>query len=96
MSWQELGEACLWSCLGTTITVVGSLAALIAILICYFRGTRSTRFPLVLAFFAVLSAIGCWAIFYFFDPPGSIAFVCVTSIAAFMAVASWIARFDRT
>ena len=53
MSWQELGEAFLWSCLGTTITVVGSLAALIAIVICYVRGRGSTRFPLVLAFFAI-------------------------------------------
>lgn len=95
MSWQELGEAFLWSCLGTTITVAGSLAALIAVVICYLRGRGSTRIPLVLAFFAVLAAIGCWLIFVFFDPPGSIAFVGVTSITAFMAVASWIARYDR-
>lgn len=92
---ELLGEF-LWFCINAVVALVGILCALVAMALCYFRGTGAGRFPLFCAILAALAAIVCWLIFVFPEPPVSMIFAGFTSLAAFMAFGSWFARYDRT
>jgi hypothetical protein len=92
----EIGEAILWFLLSIVITTAGVLAALFAMLIYYFRGTRAGGFAMTCVIFSVLAAAVLWVIFVAVDPPAAMIFAAVMSIAAFMSFASWLARYDRS
>jgi hypothetical protein len=59
----EIGEAILWFLLSIVITTAGVLAALFAMLIYYFRGTRAGGFAMTCVIFSVLAAAVLWVIF---------------------------------
>src|SRR5262245_14798675 len=95
MSWQELGEDILWFCLSVAITVIGGFAALVAMMLCYFRGTRAGRPAAFCVILAILAAVALWLIFVFIDPPAAMVLAAGMSLAAFVSVGSWLSRYDR-
>jgi hypothetical protein len=96
MSWQELGEAFLWFCLSIVISAIGAFAALIAMALCYFRGTKAGRPAAFCVILVVLAAVALWLIFAIIEPPAAMIFAAGMSLAAFMAVGSWLSRYDRS
>ena len=92
----DLGEAILWFLLCIAITAIGVPSALFAMAICYFRGTKAGGFAVTCVVLTVLAAVLLWVIFVLIDPPASMIFAGGMSVAAFMTVASWFARYDRS
>lgn len=96
MPWQDLGEALVWFIISSVVAGVGMLAALIGLSLSHFRGTRSGRTPLVLAFFTTITAILLWLIVVFFDTPCSMIYGVTNSLLAFMGFTFYLSRYDRS
>ncbi|HZZ80881.1 MAG TPA: hypothetical protein VFE62_20430 [Gemmataceae bacterium] len=96
MTLAEFGEAFLWFCLAGVISLLGVAAAVLAICINYFRGTKGGKTPLVLTILTALSAIVLWVMVYLIDPlPVGLIFGAVNSAFTMLAITSWLNRSDK-
>ena len=93
---EEIGEAILWFSLTTAVSVLGLIAAFVSVSLSHWRGTRSGRAPIILAFMVLSSTVPLWVIFVFVDSPCSMTYAAVNSLATFMSFVYWFNRYDRS
>ena len=95
MSLAEFGETLLWFLLAAFISLLGIGAAILALCINWFRGTKGGRFPLYLTIFTGLTALALWVIVYVADPPVGIIMGAINSAFTMICITSWLNRSDR-
>jgi hypothetical protein len=95
MSLAEFGETLLWFLLACFLSLLGIGAAILALCLNWFRGTKGGPLPLYLTFFTGLTAVGLWLIVFFADPPVGIIMGAINSAFGMLCITSWLNRSDR-